>query len=102
MKSGCNSFNGKRFKSTPLSLWMESDVLRYIDENDIKMSPMYIYGGMKRTGCMFCPVPIAHGDFSSIEYARIHYPKMFETIMIKHGLKSMIELAQDNRQLSFF
>lgn len=102
MKSGCNSFNGKRFKSTPLSLWMESDVLRYIDENGIKMSPMYIYGGMKRTGCMFCPVPIAHGDYSNIEYARIHYPKMFETIMIKHGLKSMIELAQENRQLSLF
>lgn len=102
MKSGCNSFNGKRFKSTPLSLWMESDVLRYIDENGIKMSPMYIYGGMKRTGCMFCPVPIAHGDYTNIEYARIHHPKMFSTIMIKHGLKSMIQLAQGNRQLSLF
>ena len=95
MKSGCNSFAVNRAKSTPLSLWMESDVLRYIDENGIKMSPMYIYGGMKRTGCMFCPVPIAHGDYTNIEYARIHYPKIFETIIIKHGLKRMLELAQE-------
>lgn len=102
MKSGCNSFNGKSYKSTPLALWLEDDVLRYIDENGIKMSPMYTYGGMKRTGCMFCPVPIAHGDYTSIEYARIHHPKMFETIMIKHGLKRMLELAQENRQLSLF
>ena len=102
MKSGCNSFAVNRAKSTPLSLWMESDVLRYIDENGIKMSPMYIYGGMKRTGCMFCPVPIAHGDYTNIEYARIHYPKIFETIIIKHGLKRMLELAQENRQLSLF
>lgn len=103
MKSGCNSFAGKRAKSTPLSLWLESDVLRYIDENGIKLSPMYTEGGMKRTGCMFCPVPIAHGNLTNIEYARIHYPKMFETIMIKHGLKAMLDKAQNhNGQLELF
>ena len=91
MKSGCNSFAGNRAKSTPLSLWVESDVLRYIDENRIKMSPMYTEGGMKRTGCMFCPVPIAHGDLTNIEYARTHHPKMYETMMIKHGLKEMLD-----------
>lgn len=102
MKSGCNSFNGKRYKSTPLSLWMEQDVLRYVDENGIKLSTMYTEGGMKRTGCMFCPVPIAHNDLANIEYARKHHPKMYETIMIKHGLKRMLELVQENKQLSLF
>lgn len=102
MKSGCNSFNGKRYKSTPLSLWMEQDVMRYIDENGIKLSTMYTEGGMKRTGCMFCPVPIAHKDLANIEYVRTHHPKMYETIMIKHGLKRMLEIAQENKQLSLF
>ena len=102
MKSGCNSFNGKRYKSTPLSLWMEQDVLRYVDENGIKLSTMYTEGGMKRTGCMFCPVPIAHNDLANIEYARKHHHKMYETIMIKHGLKRMLELVQENKQLSLF
>ena len=32
----------------------------------------------------------------------LHYPKIFETIIIKHGLKRMLELAQENRQLSLF
>lgn len=102
MKSGCNSFNGKRYKSTPLSLWMEQDVMRYIDENGIKLSPMYTDGGMKRTGCMFCPVPIAHRDLANIEYARTHHPKMYETIMIKHGLKRMLEIVQNVKQTSLF
>lgn len=94
MKSGCNSFNGKHYKSTPLSLWVESDVWRYIDENNIKLSPMYSEAGMKRTGCMFCPVPIAHGDNKNIEYARSHHTKFYETIMIKLGLEAMLEKAK--------
>lgn len=96
MKSGCNSFAGNRAKSTPLSLWLEADVIRYIDENGIKMSPMYTEGGMKRTGCMFCPVPIAHGDFTNLEYARTNHPKMYETMMIKHGLKAMLDKAKNH------
>ena len=103
MKSGCNSFLENRAKSTPLSLWVESDVWRYIDENGITLSPMYTDGGMKRTGCMFCPVPIAHADYSNIEYARTHHPKMYETMMIKHGLKAMLEKVRNtNGQLSLF
>ena len=103
MKSGCNSFAGKSAKSTPLSLWLKADVLRYIDENGIKMSPMYTEGGMKRTGCMFCPVPIAHGDYTNIEYVRTHHPKIYETMMIKHGLKAMLDKAQNhNGQLELF
>ncbi len=103
MKSGCNSFNGKRYKSTPLSLWLEADVIRYIDENGIRLSPMYTEGGMSRTGCMFCPVPIAHGDLTNIEYARTHHPKIYETMMIKHGLKAMLDKAQNhNGQLELF
>lgn len=103
MKSGCNSFEGNHAKSTPLSLWKESDVLRYIDDNGLKMSPMYTEGGMSRTGCMFCPVPIAHGDLTNIEYARIHHPKIYATMMIKHGLKAMLDKAKNhNGQLELF
>ena len=103
MKSGCNSFAGNRAKSTPLSLWVESDVWRYIDENGIKLSPMYTDGGMSRTGCMFCPVPIAHGNYKNIEYARTHHPKMYETMMIKHGLKAMLDKVRNtNGQMNFF
>lgn len=113
MKSGCNSFVGQRHKSTPLSLWTEQDVLEYIVKNRIALSPMYgdvvkadgrfMLTGCARTGCMFCPVPIAHGDLRSLEYAREHHPKMYKTIMEKFGLLRMIERVKPkNRcQISF-
>lgn len=106
MKSGCNSFAGKRAKSTPLSLWTEQDVLEYIVKHRIALSPMYgdvvkvddkyMLTGSSRTGCMFCPVPIAHGDLTNIEYARTHHPKIYETMMIKLGLKAMLDKAQNH------
>lgn len=112
MKSGCNSFTKGRAKSTPLSLYTEQDVLRYIVENSIMLSPMYgdivkidnkyMLTGCFRTGCMFCPVPIAHGDYRNLEYARIHYPKMYDTMMIKHGLLDMLNKVTKDRQLSLF
>jgi 3'-phosphoadenosine 5'-phosphosulfate sulfotransferase (PAPS reductase)/FAD synthetase len=113
MKSGCNSFVGQRHKSTPLSLWTEQDVLEYIVKNRIALSPMYgdvvkvdgrfMLTGFIRTGCMFCPIPIAHGNYTNIEYARTHHPKMYETMMIKHGLKAMLEKVRNtNGQLSLF
>lgn len=97
MKSGCNSFVGKKTKSTPLSLWLESDVWRYIDENGIKLSPMYTEGGMSRTGCMFCPVPIAHNDMKNIEYARTHHPKMYDAMMNKFGLADMLNKCMETK-----
>ena len=90
MKSGCNSFSNGRAKSTPLALWLEGDVMRYLRDNAITLSPMYDDAGMKRTGCMFCPVPIAHGDTKNIAYAKKNYPKLYDTIMNKHGLADML------------
>ena len=106
MKSGCNSFAGKRSKSTPLSLWTEQDVLEYIVKHRSALSPMdgdvvkvddkYMLTGFSRTGGKFCPVPIAHGDLTNIEYARTHHPKIYETMMIKHGLKAMLDKAKNH------
>lgn len=95
MKSGCNSFSENRHKSTPLSLWLEYDVFRYIKENSIIVSPMYSREGMNRTGCMFCPVPIAHGDTTNITYAKEHHRKLYDTIMKKHGLEAMLQATSN-------
>ncbi len=77
LHSGCNSFDGKRPSSKPMSFWTEQDVLRYIKENGIPICSVYgdivavddeknqysdtLFDGMKlkttgcqRTGCMFC------------------------------------------------
>ncbi len=77
LKNGCNSFDGKRPSSKPMSFWTEQDVLRYIKENGIPICSVYgdivavddeknqyaetLFDGIKlkttgcqRTGCMFC------------------------------------------------
>lgn len=73
---GCNSFDGGKARSAPMSFWTEQDVLQYIKENDLPIASVYgdvvpedgqvvldINGlespklkttGCDRTGCMFC------------------------------------------------
>jgi len=64
LRTGCNSFQGRKAKSIPLAFWTEQDVLRYIDHYKLPIAK--VYGevvktdkgykttGAERTGCMFC------------------------------------------------
>ena len=80
MKYGCNGFDMKEPKSTPMAFWTKQDVLQYIKENNLNICS--VYGdividyekenqcegqmdlfemehplkttGCDRTGCMFC------------------------------------------------
>lgn len=79
VRQGCNAYDGKEVKSTPMAFWTEQDVLQYIVENDIQIAsvygdivtededgfqypatPMTCQGcklkctGAQRTGCIFC------------------------------------------------
>ena len=61
---GCNGFNLKRPKSTPLGFWLEQDILQYLRDFGIPYCDVYgdivdlggklITTGCDRTGCMFC------------------------------------------------
>lgn len=63
---GCNIFNQKRFVSRPLSLWKNSDIWRYIKENNLEINPAYGYQPhlsleqqklrFQRLGCSSCPL----------------------------------------------
>lgn len=81
IKYGCNAFDSKDPKSTPMAFWTEQDVLKYIKQNNIPIASVYgelIYSenpdqmrideylnnysetekltttGCDRTGCIFC------------------------------------------------
>ena len=41
IKFGCNSFEGKKARSAPLSFWTEQDILRYIKEYDVPYCSVY-------------------------------------------------------------
>ncbi len=53
LRNGCNAFNLKNPKSTPLSFWREEDIWAYIKENNIPYSKIYDMG-YSSTGCIFC------------------------------------------------
>lgn len=101
-KTGCNEL-GKKPRSKPMSFWTEQDVLRYIVENRIAIAdvygqvvsddlfePEYRTTGEKRTGCMFCAVPLAHGR-NRLPYIKARYPKLYETFINKLGLGAMFK-----------
>lgn len=41
LKNGCNAFNAKKPKSTPMSFWTEQDVLHYLKQNNIPYCSVY-------------------------------------------------------------
>jgi 3'-phosphoadenosine 5'-phosphosulfate sulfotransferase (PAPS reductase)/FAD synthetase len=41
LKNGCNGFQMKEPKATPMSFWTENDVLQYIYENKLPICPVY-------------------------------------------------------------
>ena len=80
-KNGCNAFDGRNPKSTPMAFWFKQDVLRYVKEFKLPIASVYgeivyenepeqmraeefglpDYGterlrttGCERTGCIFC------------------------------------------------
>lgn len=76
LKNGCNAFDSKDAKSTPMAFWTEQDVLQYIKQYSIPIASVYgdiayandpeqirfdgcgdeklITTGCDRTGCIFC------------------------------------------------
>ena len=73
LKNGCNGFDLKEPKSTPMIFWTEQDVLEYIYKNNLPVAEpygkvietecqltfdgdqcKYETTGCNRTGCMFC------------------------------------------------
>jgi 3'-phosphoadenosine 5'-phosphosulfate sulfotransferase (PAPS reductase)/FAD synthetase len=111
LRNGCNGFNMKRPRSTPISFWTEQDVLLYIYQNKIPIASVYgevikeneVEGqldfedlgifdlgiptlkttGRKRTGCMFCGFGchLEKPGEGRFEQMKQTHPKQYEWIM---------------------
>lgn len=106
LRNGCNAFEAKHPKSTPMAFWAEQDVLHYlkkynvpychiygdiVPQTDIKgqmcigdMTDQYDYDtlsvtGVKRTGCIFCMFG-CHLDAEPNRFQRLKqtHPKQYE------------------------
>lgn len=79
-QGGCNSFDGGRIKSLPLSIWLEDDIWDYIKERGLKIAGIY-HKGAKRTGCMFCGYGCQFKDDNRLQLCYNLYPKMYNHFM---------------------
>lgn len=102
LKTGCNAFNSKRPKSTPLGFWTEQNILQLIYENKIEICS--VYGQVvkeknkykttlrDRTGCVFCGFGVQNeccpNRYQKLE---ISHPKLHDYCMNKLGFKDICE-----------
>ena len=78
-KTGCNSYS-RDYKSgvcRPISLWLDNDIDKYIDENDVILSELYTQYSQKRTGCVNCPYG-AQIDGSRFDLLKKLEPKRYD------------------------
>lgn len=102
---GCNSFDGKNPKSSPLSFWTEQDIFAYLIRYDLPIAEVYgdiVYTdddglaynartfplfegkklsctGCKRTGCIFCAFGF-HLEKGTTRFQRLKetHPRQYE------------------------
>lgn len=79
LRGGCNSFEGKKIFSTPLSIWTDDDIWEYINDRKLKIAEIY-YKGVRRTGCVCCGFG-AHLEKGRFDALYRLYPKMYNHIM---------------------
>jgi 3'-phosphoadenosine 5'-phosphosulfate sulfotransferase (PAPS reductase)/FAD synthetase len=102
LKHGCNAFEMKRPKSTPLGFWTEDDVLRYL--RDYSVPYCGIYGEIteengllrttleRNTGCLFCMFGV-HRDGKENKFTRMKksHPELWKYCIYTLGLKDVLE-----------
>jgi 3'-phosphoadenosine 5'-phosphosulfate sulfotransferase (PAPS reductase)/FAD synthetase len=113
LQTGCNSFDGKKPRSAPLSFWTQQDIFSYIVKNDLPIPSVYgdivkgndgIYRttGEQRTGCMFCPVGFHLEKDNRWIRMRHTHPKIYEYCMEQLGLREFLEYIGKHLHKDFF
>ena len=101
LRTGCNSFDSKRPKSTPLGFWFEGDVLRYLRDYSVPYCSVYgdiievegklVTTGEERTGCMFCMLGI-HMERGSNRFVRMQstHPRLWKYCIYQLGVGKVL------------
>ena len=108
IRYGCNSFDGDRKSSAPLSFWTERDILRFLLWKNIPIPSVYgtiewsresiWLTGVKRTGCIFCPIGLHHdGPTDRFHKLEQSHPALYKYCMNSIGLKPVIEYLRGKK-----
>ncbi|WP_211248469.1 phosphoadenosine phosphosulfate reductase family protein [Desulfobulbus elongatus] len=102
LAGGCNVFDAKTPKSTPLGPWTEQDVLAYIRAHQVPVASVYgalrekddgrlEFSGVKGTGCVFCCFGL-HLDGPRNRFIKLRetHPKLWDYCINKLGLGEVL------------
>lgn len=91
LQNGCNAFSVKNKYSAPLSFWLHSDIVDYIDKYNLKYSKVYDMG-YERTGCMFCCFGVhIEKHPNRFERMKVTHPKHYDYCIKKLNLGHVLD-----------
>ena len=97
LRTGCNTFKGKRPMSRPLSFWTEKDIWEYIHKYNVPYSKIYDKG-YERTGCMFCMFGLqCEKSPNRFEKMSKTHPEIYDYCINKLGLKDVIKFINNQK-----
>ena len=101
LKNGCNTFDSKRPKSTPLGFWTNQDILEYIKRFNIKIPSVYgdiveVDGKLKttgcdRTGCIYCAYGCHLEDENRFLRLEKTHPRLHDYCINKLAMGEVLE-----------
>jgi 3'-phosphoadenosine 5'-phosphosulfate sulfotransferase (PAPS reductase)/FAD synthetase len=97
-RDGCNSFDGNRVSSKPLSFWTEENIWEYMKKYNIKYSEIYDKG-YERTGCVFCMFGYwaeKKRELDRFKMLESTHPKLHAYCMDKLGLRDVIDYIDNH------
>jgi len=103
---GCNAFDLKRPRSTPMAFWREQDIWEYIRREGLAYPSVYDMG-YDRTGCMFCMFGVhLEGTPNRFQRMKETHPKKWEYCMNHLGCREVLEFigvpSEPSGQLRMF
>jgi len=87
---GCNAYEIKTPRSTPLAFWSDADIWEYVRRFGVPYSKIYDMG-YTRTGCMFCMFGV-HLEKEPNRFQLMYktHPKAWKYCMDKLGLREVL------------
>ncbi len=90
MQHQCNMYTARHPTSSPLAMWTDTDIARYIQEHGIPLPALYAMG-WERTGCMYCLFSIQHdGEPNRIQRMRHTHPAQYAYAMQTLGYADVL------------
>ena len=109
-RGGCNSYEGHKVASYPISIWTDADIWEYLRKYNVPYCGLYDRGH-RRTGCMFCGFGAHLEKVSRFELLYDLHPRAYNFFMdyenngttYREALRTIgIELPDECRQLKLF